>query len=192
MIVYKATNRVTGKCYVGITQQRLLRRMADHRNKAADLCTPFARSIQKHGFDAFEWVVLQSATTRAELASAEKDWIQHLSCIAPHGYNVTAGGDGGLPGVRRSDNTRNKIRVALKGRTHSDERLAAIRTAMQGVDYFRMCKKNSTSGVTGVSFDPRRCKWAAYINPQRKKVNLGRYEDFFEAVCARKSAEARL
>lgn len=52
--------------------------------------------------------------------------------------------------------------------------------------------KNNRSGVVGVSWAGGRSdKWYATICVHRKFINLGHYEDFFEAVCARKSAELK-
>jgi len=49
--------------------------------------------------------------------------------------------------------------------------------------------KNNKSGVMGVYFDLSRSRWAATIRLDYKKIFLGRHIDWFEAVCARKSAE---
>ena len=52
--------------------------------------------------------------------------------------------------------------------------------------------KNNTSGVKGVSFDRTHEKWAAHTsggNGMKKRMYFGK--DFFEAVCVRKSWEAR-
>jgi len=48
---------------------------------------------------------------------------------------------------------------------------------------------NNTSGVTGVYKE--RKKWRAHLRFNGKRMCKGRYEDWFEAVCARKSAENR-
>jgi hypothetical protein len=45
------------------------------------------------------------------------------------------------------------------------------------------------SGVNGVCFDKNRKKWIAQIEFDGKHISLGRFSDFFSAVCARKSAE---
>jgi hypothetical protein len=44
-------------------------------------------------------------------------------------------------------------------------------------------------GVFGIAKKYHR--WLAYIKVSRKKVHIGSFEDWFEAVCARKSAENR-
>lgn len=48
---------------------------------------------------------------------------------------------------------------------------------------------NNVSGITGVSYCSEKDKWYANIMIDHHTINLGRYEDFFEACCARKSAE---
>ena len=50
-------------------------------------------------------------------------------------------------------------------------------------------RNDNTSGVTGVTRRYR--KWRVEIRVNKKQIHLGSYEDFFEAVCARKSAERR-
>jgi len=48
---------------------------------------------------------------------------------------------------------------------------------------------HNTSGVTGVSWDKSRNKWEAHIKLNQKKKHLGRYNNFEDAVKARKEAE---
>ena len=49
--------------------------------------------------------------------------------------------------------------------------------------------KNNTSGLTGVYWDDSRNKWKSSISVSRKHVYLGRFDDYFEACCARRSAD---
>lgn len=48
-------------------------------------------------------------------------------------------------------------------------------------------QSNNTSGVKGVSWDKHHNKWIAYAFKKRKKIHLGRFEFFEDAVNARKS-----
>ena len=48
--------------------------------------------------------------------------------------------------------------------------------------------KSNTSGVTGVSWCNRRSKWRAYVRVSYEQITLGTYVDWFDAVCARMSA----
>lgn len=52
--------------------------------------------------------------------------------------------------------------------------------------------KNSTSGVTGVSWDCRTNKWFSYITVNRAQIQLGRYENFDDAVKSRYLKEIEL
>jgi len=47
----------------------------------------------------------------------------------------------------------------------------------------------NTSGVCGVSQDRKSGRWTANIYIAPKNKNLGSFVDWFDAVCARKSAE---
>ncbi|MEZ9229987.1 HNH endonuclease [Vibrio amylolyticus] len=51
-------------------------------------------------------------------------------------------------------------------------------------------KRNNRSGVKGVCWDKSRNKWLVTIKKDYKPIFIGRYDDFSEAVAARKAAEA--
>jgi len=53
---------------------------------------------------------------------------------------------------------------------------------------YSMSRRNK-SGVTGVFWVQRIGKWWSYIRRDGRQVTLGYYADWFDAVCARKSAE---
>lgn len=48
---------------------------------------------------------------------------------------------------------------------------------------------SNKSGVAGVSWAKNVCKWRACISVDKKQINLGWFEEFSEAVNARKNAE---
>lgn len=50
---------------------------------------------------------------------------------------------------------------------------------------------NNTSGICGVHWNSDRCKWHAQITVKNKSMNLGRFDNIFDAACARKSAEKK-
>ncbi len=52
--------------------------------------------------------------------------------------------------------------------------------------------RSNTSGICGVSRVRKRNLWKASITKSNIVEVLGHFEDFFEAICARKSAERRL
>lgn len=52
-------------------------------------------------------------------------------------------------------------------------------------------QSNNTSGVTGVSWDNKRNKWYAQIHLNGKHIHLGYFDNFENAVNARKKAEEK-
>lgn len=50
---------------------------------------------------------------------------------------------------------------------------------------------NNTSGAVGVWFEKRRSAWVAEIKVDRRKIHIGQFENFKEAVSARKAAEVK-
>jgi len=53
----------------------------------------------------------------------------------------------------------------------------------------RVLQSNNTSGVAGVCWDKRYENWSAYIGKNNKKINLGYFDNFEDAVEVRKQAE---
>lgn len=86
MIIYKTTNIVNGKIYVG----------KDEKNNPLYLGSGkiLKLSIKKYGIDKFKKEIIETCGTRKELDEREKYWIKELSATT-HGYNISEGGTGG-------------------------------------------------------------------------------------------------
>lgn len=85
-----------------------------------------------------------------------------------------------------------KISIDHINHTTYDNRKNNLRLATQSQNLMnRSLGSNNTSGVTGVYFDNHRKKWIAEIKINRKKYNLGGYNNFDDAVAARKAAEEK-
>jgi hypothetical protein len=74
----------------------------------------------------------------------------------------------------------------------SNNRLENLRVVSRsGNNQNRGIQRNNTSGATGVSFDSYRSKWAANIQADGKKIKLGRFASFDEAVKAYAAAKEK-
>lgn len=72
----------------------------------------------------------------------------------------------------------------------TDNRKSEIRATTQANNVKNHpLQKNNTSGVTGVRFDQARQKYTAYIRNNKKNIMLGLFDQFEDAVKARKKAE---
>lgn len=95
-IIYKATNSINGKVYIGLTKSSLERRKYEHELKAKRRNTRllyFHRALRKHGLKNFVWEVIDSADDSAELCEREKFWITYYGAYGGYGYNLTPGGE---------------------------------------------------------------------------------------------------
>lgn len=112
MLIYKIVNNINGNIYIGQTQRKLEYRIGYHScsNKF-----PIGRAFKKYGIESFTISVIDNADTKAELDEKEKYWIVFYNCKAPNGYNLTDGGEG-REGFKLSEETKEKIRTAQKGR----------------------------------------------------------------------------
>lgn len=120
--VYKITNKVTGKIYVGITNQGSGARYRHHWYEARiGESAPIHRSMAKYGEENFTLEIIDFAETYDELKEKEKFWIKELNSRDRNvGYNLTEGGDGTF-GRMHSEETKEKIRQKAIGRTASEE-----------------------------------------------------------------------
>ena len=94
-IIYKATNLVNGKVYIGQTKKGLETRKRQHfrdAEKSKRNKTYFHHAISKYGESGFQWEVIDRADTREELSEKEEDWIIYYGSFGEHGYNLTPGG----------------------------------------------------------------------------------------------------
>jgi group I intron endonuclease len=147
MIIYKIVNNINGKIYVGQTRQLLQKRVSDHVSKNE---TPIDRALNKYGINNFTITIIDDAPSRDVLNEKEQYWIRELNCMAPNGYNLTAGGEGLL---YPTEETRRKIGEKSRGRKWSDasrEKLSSSKKGMtyhmteKGVDNIRKATKEQT------------------------------------------------
>ncbi|MFP3041890.1 GIY-YIG nuclease family protein [Treponema primitia] len=111
-IIYKATNSINGKVYVGQTTLPIEKRKAQHKSDAKIKTGHFQNAIRKHGFDAFVWMILDTAEGKEELDAKEEQWIKIAnSCDNKFGYNVRSGGSHG----KLTEEAKNRISISRKG-----------------------------------------------------------------------------
>jgi hypothetical protein len=90
-LIYKATNLINRKEYVGQTKQTLKRRMSMHKWRSKKRSnTHFYNSMKKYGFDSFKFEVLEEIENK-NLDEREKYHIHKLNTLE-NGYNMNDGG----------------------------------------------------------------------------------------------------
>lgn len=78
--VYKITNKITGKIYIGITNQGSGARYRHHWYESRiGEPSPMHRSMAKYGEDNFTLEIIDFAETYEELKEKEKFWIKKFN-----------------------------------------------------------------------------------------------------------------
>ena len=119
-LIYKITNLLDGKIYVGQTTQKLELRLKYHKSSKH---TFIGRAIRKHGWKNFKAEVIEECESQEQLNEREVFWIAKLNCKKPNGYNLT---DGGERNFKMVESVRKKISLAGMGRKLSAETKAKI------------------------------------------------------------------
>jgi len=92
MLVYKITNLINGKMYVGQTTRPLNERWASHGSRAFKQGMAINYAIEEFGRSSFKIEPLEKCGSVEELWQAEQDWIKRLDTLTPNGYNIQRGG----------------------------------------------------------------------------------------------------
>lgn len=129
--IYKVTNNINGKVYIGQTVRdldvRMERHFKDAKYNADNFC--FHRAINKYGATNFTTTILEDNIPKNQLNDREIYWIDfyHSYIKDPlcNGYNMTRGGDSMLDVIRKlSDNDILEIKQLLRETALTEEEIA--------------------------------------------------------------------
>ena len=114
--IYKITNTVNGKAYIGQTIHNAEKtRKHDHLNGTSKGNKDIKADVETYGQDAFTFEILYDGIIPEFLDMLEKEAIAKFNCVDPNGYNQTHGGGAG---GKRSEKTKHKLSEANKGENH--------------------------------------------------------------------------
>lgn len=107
--IYKTTNKVDGKIYIGQKKSNMFLKNAYHGSGLYLL-----RAVEKYGKENFETHLIEWCETKEKLDERERYWIKTLNTRDPNiGYNIAEGGEGsnggGFKGHKHTEETINKI-----------------------------------------------------------------------------------
>lgn len=165
-VVYRATNRVNGKIYIG-KSKNFLKRQKQHIKQYTNACPKFYAAMRKYGSDVFDWDVLFEGTEK-QCLMMERRFIVGLRTNTQSGYNVNEGGKFGRPkksypkgsahpnfGKTLSAGARAKISAAHTGKKYTPDKTTYT-------------FKNSISGEV---FTGTRYEFGKFYSLSNKQVN---------------------
>lgn len=114
--VYKHTNKINGKVYIGITSDNPESRWANGKKYKCN--KHFTSAINEYGWDGFKHEVLCTGLSKEEAIEEEICLIcAYRSADREFGYNISLGGVGG---VAVSEETREKMRISASGEKNAN------------------------------------------------------------------------
>jgi group I intron endonuclease len=96
--IYKITNKISKKCYIGVTKENDPEiRWKQHKytfSKGCGGCPALRDAVLKYGIEQFTFEVLIICFDEDRYCY-EREYIKKYNSIAPNGYNILEGGEGG-------------------------------------------------------------------------------------------------
>ena len=113
--IYKITNNINGKFYIGKTSRTINWRFSTHKSASISPKDYFHRPLKKYGVENFSIICIKEVREADDIDILEKHYIEWLK----PDYNLKEGGQGG----RHSDISRERMSKSQKGigRTRTPE-----------------------------------------------------------------------
>ena len=98
--IYKITNKLNNKCYIGKSsniKERFTYHKQNYQCKTKDWNKPLYKAFRKYGIENFDFSVIEKMTEKDYEKfsnNREQYWIMYYDSFK-NGYNATEGGDGG-------------------------------------------------------------------------------------------------
>jgi group I intron endonuclease len=132
--IYKITNIVNNKCYIGITTKDNPNdrwRGHIHSIKYGNGCPLLVSAFNKYGLDKFKFEILILCFDE-DLYCYEKEYILKYNSLCPSGYNAHPGGEfgGNFKGKKHTEETKRKLGIITKERLKNEEFKQNIKNAV--------------------------------------------------------------
>lgn len=182
-VIYKVTNILNGKVYIGQTTYLLDTRIAYHIFHALNNQDNmyFHKAIRKYGKKNFKWEILAQCHSLKELNEKEKLLIEKYNTFR-NGYNLNLGGSGNA-GCKHTEESRKRRSESMKGEKNpmygkplTKEAKEGRAKAQRGRKHSKKTKRKMSEGKIG-SKNPRAQKYIITI-PKGEKIFIYGLREF--------------
>jgi len=114
MIIYKVTNKINNKIYIGLTTYSLSHRKGQHYQDCKRINSKFCNALKKYNKEDFIWEIIENCSSIEDMINKEIEYIKKFDSIKK-GYNLREGGEGG---GKHSNESKIKSSLSKKGNKH--------------------------------------------------------------------------
>lgn len=186
--IYKITNLVNGKLYIGQTRVGIEKRLYTHWNSAKNNNdnTILHKAMRKYGINNFKIESIDKTKTLKEANQLEVKWISYYQTNVyefPNGkgYNMTNGGEGtvGRKGQPHSEEFKQYLRDLNTGKTHTEE-------AKRKISESKLGKKRSKETIRKMSESkkgkPTWNKGIKLTEQEKYQIRMNNLDDRFNGL----------
>jgi group I intron endonuclease len=170
-IIYKITNKINGKVYIGQTAgKNPNRRIKTHYRKSTSIDLVY-KAFLKYGESNLETEIICSTNSLENLNFLEQYFINYYNSIVPNGYNIKHGGE---QGGKCSDYLKEKISKLAK------ERYQKYGSPMKGIKFTKEHCDNLSKVRKGFDSEARkkaREKTHTLLSYKVKAINISTGEE---------------
>jgi group I intron endonuclease len=153
--IYAYQNKITGKIYIGQTDQTLSQRsgISGDRYKG---CKNFARAIKKYGLGNFDRWIFNIVDTFEQADQEEIYWIAEMrrQLGKENIYNIMNGGDGFKTGHQHSVATKKKMSESGKLKVMTQKHLLNLSKASKGKPKSKEHSSNISKALKAAGIKP--------------------------------------
>lgn len=142
MFIYKITNRLNGKCYIGLTKNNPNYRFNQHKKRGTGL---LKKAFSKYGEENFSLEILEKTSSLEMLNFLEKSYIEKYKSLSPKGYNLHTGGNS----HEVSELTRERLKKAHLGKVLSKEHKKKISEGNKGKTITEKTRRKQSLAALG-------------------------------------------
>lgn len=181
MNIYKITNKINNKIYIGQTYKPINVRFKEHLKESNKIKSKhlICRAIKKYGKNNFTIELIDTAITKEELNAKEIYWIKQFNAKNKSvGYNLTDGGEG-VYGYKHSKESKEKNRKWHLGKKLSETVKKKISMTLKKVmNTSNMKEKMSkiTSGKNNPFYGKKHTIQNLKINSEKHKRKVAVYD----------------
>ena len=143
--VYVIWCRCTNQFYVGVTRQKVAKRIRQHKKDKEQFID---KEIKKVGWEGnWDWWTVEENVPSTLITEREQYWVSFFNSVFPNGYNKTRGGVGE---TIVSEDTRKQMRESHLGKKlapFTDEHRANLSKALSGENHPNYGKPARNRGV---------------------------------------------